>query len=253
MNTTRLLILLIALGAGGAAFFMVSSNGPVQTPLPSIVPQAEGPKMVRVLVASEDIPQGAVVEHMLTSWVEWPENRVPEFYVTEDNAGFYEQLPQMRARRQIFANEPIMAANTVARGDGGMMAAILTPGMQAVTARLNAEQSAGGFILPGDRVDIFATGVQPGDTTGAATAWVLMSNVRVVAIDQAAAVDPETNAVVGRTVTLEMTPQQVRTFIEMRDSQSLTLSLRSIFDADLQDTVDQTTPDEVVVIRYGSG
>lgn len=253
MNRARLLILLIAIIAGGAAFFMVASNDAPEATVASVIPQQKEVEMARVLIANEDIPQGAVLNSTLTGWVKWPANSVPEFYVTEANSDFMEQLPQMRARQMIRANEPIFEQNVVRHGDRGMMAAIMTPGMRAVTARMSAEQTSGGFILPGDKVDVFASGIELSDPNAVPRSWPIMTNVRVLAIDQIYANEEGVNAVVGKTVTLEVAPEQVRSFIEARDNQTLTLVLRSVFDADIVQEFEQTEPDEVVVIRYGQG
>lgn len=252
MNRLRILVLVIALVAGAAAFFLVSTGGK-EAPAAEAKAPVEATPMVRVLMAKADIAQGAVITPEATKWVRWPKSEVPPFYVTEENTEFFEALPQMRARNLIREHEPVFAQNTVRHGDRGMMAAIMTPGMRAVTARVTAEQSAGGFVLPGDRVDIFATGIDPSDPTGKPRTWVIYSNVRVLAIDQIHVKDEESNAIIGKTVTLEVAPDQVEGFLEARDNQSLTLVLRSVFDANISTTVERTAPDQVIVIRYGQG
>jgi pilus assembly protein CpaB len=252
MNKSRLLILLIAVAAGGAAFFLMSSQTPQQNVLSAAVPKSDDLDVVRVLTASGDIPQGAVIDPKAIRWIKWPRKDVPSFYVTEDNVRFVEELSTMRARIAIRENEPIYENNTVRHGDRGMLAAIMTPGMRAVTAKLAPEQVSGGFVLPGDRVDVFATGVDPEDQNGRAKTWTVLADIRVLAIDQTYDAEDQ-NAIVGRTVTLELAPEQVRSFIEARDNQTLTLVLRSVFDSGSLGTVEQTSPDQVVVIRYGQG
>ncbi|MEM9988886.1 MAG: Flp pilus assembly protein CpaB [Pseudomonadota bacterium] len=253
MSKMRLLILLIAVGAGGAAFFLVSSNETENVNVAALVPQNEGPEMVRVLVAAENLAQGAVVDAEKTKWVKWPKSSVPEFYITEENKEFYDGLPQTRTRRLIRENEAIFAQNTVRHGEGGMMAAIMTPGMRAVTVRVSAEQTSGGFILPGDRVDVFAFGVDLQDSDGRPQSKLLLPNVRVLAIDQLVDSAEGQSAIIGRTVTLEVTPEQVKRFIASRENQTMTLVLRSIFDANNDNTMTATEPDQVVIIRYGQG
>ncbi|WOI53562.1 Flp pilus assembly protein CpaB [Parvularcula sp. LCG005] len=255
MSKMRLLILLVAVLAGGAAFFLVSSDNPTADAVVNIVPQEKGPEMVRVLVAGRDFSQGAIIDPQGTKWVQWPKDAVPEFYVTEKNTKFYEELPQMRARTAIRENEPVFAQNVVQHGDRGMMAAIMTPGMRAISARMSAEQASGGFVLPGDRVDIFASMSSSGsaDNGQGSGADMLLSNVRVLAIDQIYSTEGGESAIVGRTVTLEVAPSQVETFIRARDNMTLTFVLRSIFEDSAVEAIEQTTPDEVVVIRYGQG
>ncbi len=253
MSKSRLLILLIAIGAGGAAFFLVANTGQAPVPVVQAVPRSEGPPMVQVLIATEDIPQGAILSQELTSWIRYPERDVPEFYVTEGDEEFLERLPQTRARRLIRASEPIMGANTVRHGERGMLAAIMTEGMRAVSMGVSATQTSGGFVLPGDRVDIFATGNNPDDDVDGSTSWMVFSNVRVLAVDQVANPGDDTSAIVGKTVTMELPPEQVPAFLEAQSRFGLTLILRSVFEGDRPQTVDQTTPDQVVIIRYGQG
>lgn len=254
MGKLRILILLVALAAGGGAYYMAQSGGEV----PKVIEQVAAPvrqqvETVRVLVASQDIPQGAVLNAEATDWIDWPVDSVPEFYVTEADEDFLSDLPRKRALQLIRATEPVYRANTVQHGDAGLMAAIMTPGMRAVTAKLDAEQTSGGFILPGDRVDIYvSTGIATDEGTSA-LASLLMPNVRVLAIDQIYANDEEASAIVGRTVTLEMPPSQVETFIRARESMTLTLTLRSIFDDTHVEDTSRPSPDEVLIIRYGQG
>ncbi|MEM9421980.1 MAG: Flp pilus assembly protein CpaB, partial [Pseudomonadota bacterium] len=217
------------------------------------IPKDEGPVMVKVLIAKEDIDQGAVLSEAVTAWISFPERNVPEFYVTEENGAFTEQLGQTRARRHIRASEPLTMANTVRHGEKGMLAAIMTEGMRAVSMGVSATQTSGGFVLPGDRVDIFATGLNPDDDVDASTSWMVFSNVRVLAVDQVASSSDETDAIVGKTVTLEIEPEQVASFLEARSRFTLTLVLRSVFEGARTQSVEQTTPDEVVIIRYGQG
>jgi pilus assembly protein CpaB len=143
------------------------------------------------------------------------------------------------------------------------MAAILPSGMRAVSTEISAETAAGGFILPNDRVDIVLTrrlknpeGAN-GPTGGndLVLSEVILSNIRVLAIDQAPKEKDGQNAVVGKTVTLELKPDQVATLSAARQSGTLSLALRSIVDAN---AVDGTPEDQAIkrpggvnVIRYG--
>ena len=261
MNVSRILILVVAVIAGGGAFFLAMSGE--EEPVVPIMQTAAKPDiaLTKVLFAEVDVPQGMPITEDQMTWVSWPSKDVPEFYITEDHQEYLEALPEMRARQLIRAGEPIYPLNTVAYGDRGLMAAIMTPGMRAVTARLPVENVSGGFVLPGDRVDVYATSENANnyDSSGQnnqqlANSRIVLSNVRVLAIDQIFEQDGEMNAITGKTVTLEVTPSQVRPFLQARNSESLTLILRSVFEDDQKGTdIDQASPDQVVVIRYGQG
>ena len=137
--------------------------------------------------------------------------------------------------------------------------------MRAVSTEMSAETAAGGFILPNDHVDIVLTrrlknpdGANNNGPTGGndlVLSEVILTNIRVLAIDQAPKEKDGQNAVVGRTVTLELKPDQVAALSAARQGGTLTLALRSIVDAN---SVDSTPEDQaskrsggVNVIRYG--
>ncbi|ADM09147.1 CtpC protein [Parvularcula bermudensis HTCC2503] len=253
MKAARLLILLVAIAAGGAAFFMLAGNDePAVTTAVPTAPIQPRMAMAEVMFSAKDIPQGAILSEGMVKWVKWPSANVPEFFITKDDQDFIDNLGLRRARLRIDANQPIYGVNTVAHGDRGMLASILTPGMRAVTARMGLEETSGGFILPGDRVDIFATGI--GDDGQMETSAILR-NIRVLAIDQVTNVTDEQTALNGSTVTFELSPAQVPSFIGARDNKQLTLVLRSVYDLSPETgmPIVDTSPEEVVVIRFGQG
>ena len=138
------------------------------------------------------------------------------------------------------------------------MAAILPTGMRAISTEISPETGAGGFILPNDRVDVILSKREKGnDKSGPDTvnSEVILNNVRVLAIDQAPKEKDGQNAVVGKTVTLELKPEQAETLARARQTGTLALALRSIADLNMVDdrTSDQTSKrgDSVNVVRYG--
>jgi pilus assembly protein CpaB len=153
--------------------------------------------------------------------------------------------------------EPIREQKLVRAEGSGFMAAILPSGMRAVSTEISAETAAGGFILPNDRVDIVLTRKLRSSEGGndLVVSEVILTNIRVLAIDQAPKEKDGQNAVVGKTVTLELRPDQVATLSASRQGGTLTLALRSIVDAHAGDgsPEDQAVkrPGGVNVIRYG--
>jgi pilus assembly protein CpaB len=142
------------------------------------------------------------------------------------------------------------------------MAAILPSGMRAVSTEISAETGAGGFILPNDRVDIVLTRRLKNPDANSTTAGndlilseVILSNVRVLAIDQAPKEKDGQNAVLGKTVTLELKPDQVATLAAARQGGTLQLALRSIVDANAAELTAEDLAIKrsggVNVIRYG--
>ena len=136
------------------------------------------------------------------------------------------------------------------------MAAILPTGFRAVSTEISPETGAGGFILPNDHVDVLLSKREKNPDSKApdlVTAEIILTNVRVLAIDQAPKEKDGTNTLVGKTVTLELKPEQAETLARARQSGTLSLALRSIVDVKTVEVkVDESKRGEGVnVVRYG--
>ena len=162
------------------------------------------------------------------------------------------------ARAPFIAGEPIRQQKLVKANGSGFMAAILPTGMRAISTEISPETGAGGFILPNDRVDVILSRREKNpDKSGPdlISSEILLTNVRVLAIDQAPKEKDGTNALVGKTVTLELKPEQTETLARSRQSGTLSLALRSIADLNAvevkSDDHSNKRGDTVNVIRYG--
>lgn len=138
-------------------------------------------------------------------------------------------------REPILAGEPIISRKIVRAGDSGYMAAYLEPGYRAMAIRVTVETAAGGFILPGDRVDVLLTRETKleniGDTEGSKFASsTVMQNVKVLAIDQSTRAGEDEQAVVGATATLEVRPGDAEAMALAKSEGELSLVLRSYAD-----------------------
>ena len=139
-------------------------------------------------------------------------------------------------REPILAGEPIVGRKIVRAGDSGYMAAYLEPGMRAMAIRVTVETAAGGFILPGDRVDVLLTREVklPASTTGGETSKyvsaTVMRNVKVLAIDQNTRAAENEQAVVGATATMEVSGRDAEVLALAKSEGELSLVLRSYAD-----------------------
>lgn len=261
MNTARIVVLVIALGAGGVAAYLAS--GFDNKPAPAL-PVAEKLPTVEVLIAKNDIQLGQAVKPEDLQWQSWPAATASNAFIRRDSRPEAQtQIAGSIARVPLMQGEPIREQKLVRAEGSGFMAAILPSGMRAVSTEISAETGAGGFILPNDRVDIVLTRrlKNPDGANGATggndliLSEVILSNIRVLAIDQAPKEKDGQNAVLGKTVTLELKPEQVSTLSASRQGGTLTLALRSIADANAVDGTpdDQANkrPGGVNVIRYG--
>jgi pilus assembly protein CpaB len=254
MYTARIVVLVIALGAGGVAAYLASG---VDNKPPAPVQQVVQVETVDVLVAKSEIALGQTTKAEDLRWQTWPKSAASGSFIRRnDRPDAINQIAGSIARAPIMADEPIREQKLVKADGSGFMAAILPTGMRAISTEISAETGAGGFILPNDRVDVILTRrIKNPDNPAQpeiVTATLLLSNIRVLAIDQAPKEKDGQNALVGRTVTLELKPEQTGTLAAGRQAGTLSLALRSIADANaVETTTSQANGEGVNVIRYG--
>jgi pilus assembly protein CpaB len=254
MNIARIVVLIIALGAGGVAAYLASGS---DKPPPS-APVAQL-QTVDVLVAKSDIGLGQTVTPGDMQWQTWPAATASSSFIRRnERPDATTQIAGSIARAPFLAGEPIREPKLVKPNGSGFMAAILPTGMRGISTEISPETGAGGFILPNDRVDVILSKREKSpDRAGATdivTSEIILSNVRVLAIDQAPKEKDGQNAVVGKTVTLELKPEQAETLARARQTGTLALALRSITDINVvEDTSDQAAKrgDSINVVRYG--
>jgi pilus assembly protein CpaB len=134
------------------------------------------------------------------------------------------------------------------------MAAILPSGMRAVSTEISPETGAGGFILPNDRVDVILSRRPSDNRNGgpAPSSETILTNVRVLAIDQTVEEKNGQRVVVGKTATIELTPRQAESLAQSRQLGTLSLALRSLLDASKAEVVDDNDrKTDINTVRFG--
>ena len=193
-------------------------------------------------------------------WQTWPAATASNTFIRRsERPDATTQIVGSIARAPFIAGEPIREQKLVKADGSGFMAAILPTGMRAVSTEISPETGAGGFILPNDRVDVILSKHDKNpDRAGApdiVNSEIILTNIRVLAIDQAPKEKDGQNAVVGKTVTLELKPEQTETLARARQSGTLSLALRSIADVNVVESSadDQAhkRSDSINVVRYG--
>ncbi len=270
MKTSRYVVLGIAALAGILLFVLVRTmiGGKPTTSAAASAPVVAAPPPVataHVLVAVHNIKAGDHIAEGDLKWQDWPANMVNAAYITDqpaapgtaaagsedaaakvqkvgnDVAGAAQRVigPNAKttyvgsvAREDIMANEPIIDAKVVRADQGGFMAVMLNPGMRALAVPVSVDNTAGGFILPGDRVDILVTHQVPRAGGGGTVDSVqpVLRNVRVLAIDQQVKTEDKQN-LIGATATLEVAPSDGEALVLAKASGTLSLMLRSYADA----------------------
>ena len=256
----RVIILMVALVAGGGAAWLVfAMQG--RPAVATIAPVSPTVPLQDVLVAAADLGPGQTLTMEDMRWQSWPESALNAAYIGRSaRPDALEALVGSIVRSHMIAGEPVRDEKLVPVNTG-FLAAILPAGKRAVAVKISAENTAGGFVLPNDRVDVVSTTSHPGKgeyegETIFVTRTILRS-VRVLAIDQSVderskgeraksekvvkdgkvkddtikdGKDKPKAALVGRTATLELDAQQVVVIASGEASGSLSLALRSALD-----------------------
>jgi pilus assembly protein CpaB len=231
MRIARVAVLGIALGAGVLAAFMALKL--TSRPAPQVREVLKEVETTDVLVATKDIQIGTRLNGDVVGWEPWPSKGVSGTFMTRTSVpDAPEKVAGAFARTTIYQGEPVSEAKLI-RTDQGFMSAILPEGKRAVATRIAADTSAGGFILPNDRVDVIMTRQVPNASGGNDfRTETILNNVRVLAIDQTIQEKNGEKVVVGQTATLELSPDQTQILtVAQQMSDRLTLALRSIADS----------------------
>jgi pilus assembly protein CpaB len=237
-SRTLILIILAVVLAGGTALLArswlasernreIASASPVPVPTPS----------KSVLVARSDLKRGQLLKAEDLVWQVWPEGGLSSNYIVigtktpESFAGWV-------VREPIVAGEPITEKKVVAPGNRGFLAAVLRPGMRAVSVPVTPTTGGTGFIFPGDQVDVMitysVTVVDPDKPNQNAqnnehkVAETVLRDIRVIAIDTKTDSKPGDAVVAAHTATLEVTPKQSEVLTLSNEMGKLSLTLRSI-------------------------
>jgi pilus assembly protein CpaB len=300
MRPSVIMLAVIAIVLAGAAAFLVKVFLEKQGQ-PVAIQEEKPKGVAKVLVASRTINPGEILSTKDVTWADWPkalieermidENEfvVPSATVAPTQVGFVVRTEEgdtkktksdgdeaqqsaksgpadsaivgAVARRRIFANEPISPDQLIQRGDKSIGAAVVSPGMRAVSIRIKPETASGGFIAPGDYVDVMlsiehklkiydASGRPMPDGTAAVLAdgdelvkvstETVLRNVKVLAIDQSLGRSAEEGpADVGKTATLEVSLSDTEKLLTASNLGTIALVLRSmVVENSPQDDVD---------------
>ena len=252
MKATQLIVLAVAIAAAGGAGF-IAMNMTAQPPaiVQEMVPQIARLQTDQVLVAIENIGDGVTItDPAKFRWQEWPKDSITDGYIVQSvQPDAPNELLGRLVRQTIFAGEPVRQSKLVEKGQS-YMSTVLPAGYRAVATQISADTSAGGFILPNDRVDVIMTRRGAPNSGSPFSTEVILENIRVLAIDQTIREDEQGRLVqVGQTATLELTPDQTKIItVAQQMADRLTLALRSI-----EDVRKPTGPDATYLIGGDSG
>ena len=229
MRRARVMVLAIAftaaVGAAWVAKKIVSGPREVET-----VEKTVG--ATDVLVAATDINLGDSVRANDLKWQQWPVEGVTPGLITRNaQPDAPTALSGAVARAPFIAGEPIKEQKLIKISEGGVMAAILPSGMRAISTPIREETSAGGFILPTDRVDVILSHKMRVGSKEEPVSEAVLRNVRVLAIGQEIENKDGEKVATGKTATLELAPRQAELLALAQSMGEISLSLRSLADA----------------------
>ena len=212
----------------------------------------------RVLVARRDLPVGTIITPEALNFIDWPKQLMNPDDQTGaayflDSTTSAAKLAGTVVRTEIVAGQPITRGALVAPGDRGFLAAALGPGMRAVTISVTERSGVGGFVVPGDRVDLMLTQTMHGEDAGGAmngggqpfaVTETILRDLRVLATDQSVGADlvgGHVAAHASHTVTLEVSPRNAEKIEVAQSVGALSLTLRA-----LTDTAAGANPDAAI-------
>ncbi|KRA66068.1 Flp pilus assembly protein CpaB [Caulobacter sp. Root655] len=263
MNPLRVMIVLVAaVSAIGLAVVMQKAMGGKAPPAAVVqAPAAIDKPMTQVLVAKRDLVIGERLTAADVTWQAWPSDAINAAFITNGAAapaptkttakaakavgdvadGMIGGVTPEKAiegaivRDPILASEPITSRKIVRGGEGGYLSVVLSPGKRAMAVPVTSETAVGGFVLPGDRVDVLQTreGQSGGEGEAAAktvVAETILQNVRVLALDQSTAAEKDAKTIVAATATLEVGPIEAEALARAKAAGPVTLILRAYTD-----------------------
>ncbi|WP_158815232.1 Flp pilus assembly protein CpaB [Methylocapsa sp. S129] len=239
MNRVQIAVLGVTVLAFGGAYVLFNSG---QAPPPQIIQAAPKIDTDEVLVAARDLPMGTQVAEPDYVWQKWPTQALSELMIKKsEGPQALENVKGAVTRGSFLQGEPMRRDKLIKGPNSGFLSAILPSGMRAVAINIDpgGGATAGGFILPNDRVDVIRvyrdeeqTKARGVEVNGAQT---ILTNVRVLAIAQSIQEKgADKGTALGANATLELTPEQAELIIlaqRMGGAGNLHLTLRSMLDA----------------------
>ncbi len=251
MQLRPILILLVAILLGGVTVYLVNQF------LQQEVTSRTGERIVRtvpVVVAAADLSSGTRLDEVLLDVVAWPEASLPEGVFATKRELLSDEPPLILTQAK--KGEPILKYKLSPYGARGGLPAKIPEDKRAVTLAVNEIKGVGGFVMPGDYVDVLHT-TTFGRSDKNPVTRVILQNAKVLGIDQQSS-ETETEPKVVNAVTIMVTPYDGQRIVLAAKTGDLNLMLRNEFDASIVESdlvtykdllTEDTTPTQVKVVR----
>ena len=237
MNSKRIVFLLLAVIVAGTTAFLARAW--LQAERAAIAAQIAVPKpvaapSVQVLVVRNALRTGQLIKPEDLRWQAWPQGALPQTYIIEGKRQLSDFVGAV-ARTSFRVGQPLVETDIVTPGSRGFLAAVLRPGLRAVSVPATATSAVSGFIYAGDRVDVLLTHTLNGPNGQHSATETILRNARVIAMDQRLDFAPGDKPEVGKTATLELTAKQTEIVTLGVKMGELSLVLRSLQDEEERD------------------
>jgi pilus assembly protein CpaB len=204
MSSRKIILLGLALLVGIVTFVVFRAS--IKPPAPVV----QTVETTEILAAARDLPTGAILRDSDMKWIPWSVTAPSDKLFVKGKTDMATLVGAV-LREGLRENEPFIAGRVVQPHEQGFLAAVLTPGMRAMSVALTPSAEVAGFIFPGDRVDVILTHTfsrkDISDLTERYVSETVLTNVRVLALDQKSD-NQSTDPKVATLATLEVTPQQ---------------------------------------------
>ena len=240
------LVLFVGIGLAGFAVYMAKSyiQGYQAQLAQERAQRAPEIDTVEVFVATGDLKYGQRLMKENVRLTKFPKQALPKGVFTSEGALFPEGDDEPRSvLRAMATNEPILASKVTNAGEEAGITSRLERGERAFAIKVDVSSGVSGFLRPGDKVDVYWTGnigrggVRTENNSTGEVTKLIQTGVRLIAVDQLADVDL-TEAVIARTVTVALQPQQVAALAQAQSTGRLSLSLVGIEDDTVAEAIE---------------
>jgi pilus assembly protein CpaB len=173
---------------------------------------------IQVFTVNTDLSVGTILDPKYIVSAVMPKNLLAAGTITDKSL-----LEKVVVKQKLFQGDIITQQRLAKKGEGSSLASLIGKNMRAITIRVNDVVGVAGFLLPGNKVDVLNTYNSKGKKV---STDVILSNVKILAIDQKASYD-ENKPQIVRAVTLELSLEQAEILMNARDKGNIQLALRN--------------------------
>ncbi|WP_282120593.1 Flp pilus assembly protein CpaB [Ruegeria atlantica] len=221
MRIRPVITTLFGIAIASGSVFLAKDHIQFKTTEPSATTNTD---LVEIYVARSEIAFGQTIEnHHVTTHL-WPREALPAGVFTELGVLVPDNHRQLRrAKGRFYPGEVMLQSKVSNYGEKVTLVQKLGENTRAMAIKVDAVTAVGGFVTPGDWVDIVLTQ----GTSSELSAVTILQKIRVIGVDQQSE-ELSDQPGVARTITVEVTPQQGQRLALAQKAGTLSLTLRTL-------------------------